>query len=190
MIAELEGNFAEAQQHFLTAVSLNDSSAYAHFCLALLYERMDLFDEAIVAYHTALNRDPHYLKALFNVARLYHTQGDHDQAIRYFKMVLELDPKHAQAYNNLGLIHEERGQWSEAVMTFQKSAELDMFLPEAHFNLVRALYYQHRGDLGPELVQPLIERLQMVLCFTPDDATGQLIHQRIETFRDFLASTL
>jgi len=122
--------------------------------------------------------------------RLYHTQGDHDQAIRYFKMVLELDPKHAQAYNNLGLIHEEMGQWSEAVMTFQKSAELDMFLPEAHFNLVRALYYQHRGDLGPELVQPLIERLQMVLCFTPDDATGQLIHQRIETFRDFLASTL
>src|SRR3989442_260832 len=78
MITELEGNFAEAQQHFLTAASLNDSSAYAHFCLALQYERMDRLDEAIVAYHTALNRDPHYLKALFNVARLYHTQGDHD----------------------------------------------------------------------------------------------------------------
>jgi tetratricopeptide (TPR) repeat protein len=104
---------------------------------------------------------------------LYHAGGDHDQAIRYFKMVLERDSKHAQADNNLGLVHEEMGPWSEAVMTFQKSVELDMFLLEAHFNLVRALYYQHRDDLGLELVQPLIERLQMVLCFTPDDATGQ-----------------
>jgi hypothetical protein len=65
-----------------------------------------------------------------------------------------------------------------------------MFLPEAQFNLVRALYYQHKGDLGPELVQPLIERLQVVLCVTADDATGQLLHQRIETLRDFLAPTL
>jgi tetratricopeptide (TPR) repeat protein len=151
---------------------------------------MDLFDEAIVAYRTALSSDPHYLKALFNMARLYHTQGDHDQAILYFEMVLECDPDHAQAYNNLGLIHEEMGERSEAVISFQKAAELDIFLPETHFNLVRALYYQHGGDLGPELVQSLIERLQMILCFTPNDATGQLIHQRIETFLDFLAFTL
>ena len=134
-----------------------------------------------------LNYNPHYLKALFNVARLYHTQGDHAQATRYFEMVLELDPDYAQADNNLGLIHEEMGEWSEAVMTFQKAGELGMFLPEAHFNLVRALYYQYRGDLGPELLQPLTERLRMIMCFPPDDATGRLIHQRIATFLDFLA---
>jgi tetratricopeptide (TPR) repeat protein len=72
MIAELEGNVAEAQQNYLTAAGFRDGSAYAHFCLTLLYERMDLFDEAIAAYHTALHCDPNYLKALFNVARLYH----------------------------------------------------------------------------------------------------------------------
>jgi tetratricopeptide (TPR) repeat protein len=105
-------------------------------------------------------------------------------------MVLELDPNHAQAHNNIGLIYEEMGDWSEAVMAFQKSVDLDRFLPEAHFNLVRALYHQHRGDLGPELVQLLIERLQMILCFIPDDEMGRLVHQRIETVLDFLISSL
>jgi hypothetical protein len=69
LLSALAGNFAETQQYFLTVVSLNDSSAYAHFCLALLHECMDLFDEVIVAYHTALNRNPYYLKALFNMAK-------------------------------------------------------------------------------------------------------------------------
>jgi tetratricopeptide (TPR) repeat protein len=110
MIAELEGNFAQAQRYYLTAADLNDSSAYAYFCLALLYERMEFFDEAIAAYHAALNCDPCYLKALFNVARVYHTQRAHDQAIRYFERVLELDPQHAQAHNNLGHIYEEIGK--------------------------------------------------------------------------------
>jgi tetratricopeptide (TPR) repeat protein len=89
-----------------------DSQADSHgsVCLALLYERMDLFDEAIAAYHAALRCDPCYLKALFNVARVYHTQGDYDQAIRYFERVLELDPQHAQAHNNLGHIYEEIGK--------------------------------------------------------------------------------
>jgi cytochrome c-type biogenesis protein CcmH/NrfG len=92
--------------------------------------------------------------------------------------------------NNLGHIYEEIGKWSEAVLAFQKSAELDMFRPEAHLNLARVLYYQHRAELGPDLVQPLLERLQMVLCFTPDDEAGHDVRQRIEMFLDFLTSAL
>jgi tetratricopeptide (TPR) repeat protein len=151
---------------------------------------MDLFDEAIAAYHAALKCDPSYVKALFNVARLYHAQGDHGQAIRYFNLVLELDPKYVQAHNNLGLIYEEMGEWQEAVIAFQTSAELDMFFPESHYNLARALYHRCGGDLRPDLVQSLIERLQMVLCLTSDDEAGQSIRQKIETFLDFLASTM
>jgi hypothetical protein len=90
----------------------------------------------------------------------------------------------------LGHIYEEIGKWSEAVLAFQKSAELDMFRPEAHLNLARALYYQHRAELGPDLLQPLLERLQMVLCFTPDDEAGHDVRQRIEMFLDFLTSAL
>jgi tetratricopeptide (TPR) repeat protein len=180
MIAELEGNFAEAQQNYLKAASLNGSSAYAHYCLAMLYERMDLFDEAIAAYDDALHGDPNYLKALFNVARLYHTQGDYAQAIQYFE----------RAYNSLGLIYEEMGKWPEAILAFQKSSERDMFFPEAHLNLARVLYHYHSSDLSPDLAQQLIERLQMVLCSAPEDEASQPIRQRIESFLEFLASTM
>jgi tetratricopeptide (TPR) repeat protein len=157
--------------------------------VALLYERMDLFDEAIATYHAALDCDPNYFKALFNVARLYQMQGEHGNAIRSFDRVLELDPKNAQAHNNLGLIYEEMGRWQEAVTAFQKSAELDMSLLEVHLNLARSLYHQHSGHLSSDLVQPLIERLQMALCLAPDDEAGQPIRHSIDTFLDFLAST-
>ena len=124
------------------------------------------------------------------MARVYQTQGEHVQAIRYFEKVLEVDPHHGQAYNNLGLIHEEVGEWTAAIACFQKSAEVNMFLPEAHLNLARALYHYHGGDLGPELVQSLIERLQMVLSLDPDDEALKPIRQRVEGFLDFLASTV
>jgi tetratricopeptide (TPR) repeat protein len=159
MIGEQKGNLGEAQRNYLAAASLDDSSAHAHCCLALLYERMDLFDEVIATYHPALNRHPHYLKAFCNVAGLFHTQGEYDQAVRYVERVLELDPKHAQAPNNLGLIYGDMGKWTDAGMAFEQRVELDMFRPEARFNLARILYCQHGGDLGPDLVHLLIARL-------------------------------
>ena len=54
MIAELVGIFAEACQQYLAAASLNGSPTYTHFCLAMLYKRPGLCDEAIAAYHGIL----------------------------------------------------------------------------------------------------------------------------------------
>ena len=118
MIAALEGNFGEAQRHYLTAANLNDGSAYAHFCLALLYERMDLFDEA--------------LPPIMPLSIATHTTSKPFSMLRV-------------------------GKWSEAILAFQKSIELDMFRPEAHFNFARALYNQHKADLGSDLVRSLLE---------------------------------
>ena len=54
------------QQHGrLEAAKASYQHAVVNADKALLYERMDLFDEAIAAYHAALNCDPSYLKLLY-----------------------------------------------------------------------------------------------------------------------------
>jgi tetratricopeptide (TPR) repeat protein len=146
-----------------------------------LYERADLFDEAIIAYQEALARDPAYLKACFNVARLYHTQGEYAEAIAYFQKVLALDPYNAHTYNNLGLIYEELGDQPQAIVYFRKATEIDMFCPETHLNLARALYDFYRIDIRPDMLQHIMERLQMALSIDPhNDETKALLHE-IET---------
>jgi hypothetical protein len=88
----------------------------------------------------------------------------------------------------LGLIYEEMGAWPKAILAFQRSAKLHICLPEPHLHLARALYHQHNGELGPDLLQGLIERLQMVLCLSPENEIHQAIRQRIHDFPGFLAS--
>jgi tetratricopeptide (TPR) repeat protein len=150
---------------------------------------MDLFDEAIAAYHEVLNYDSQHLKALFNVARLYHTQGDHANAILNFEQVLQKDPHNAQTYNSLGLIYEELEDWRNAISCFHKAAELDMFFPEVHLNLVRALYHHRGGDLSPDILQDLIERLHMVLSLGVDSEALQPIRHKVERFLAFLTAS-
>jgi tetratricopeptide (TPR) repeat protein len=162
-------------------VRVNGRSAASHFCLALLYERTDLFDEAIAVYQDVLRCNPGHPNALFNVARLYHLQGKHAEAITYFERVVVLDPQNSQTYNNLGLIYEELGDRPQAIACFERSAELDLFRPEVHMNLARALFQHHRRELSPKLSQRISERLQMALSLDPCNTQIDALLQEVES---------
>ena len=56
--------------------------------MALLYDRHDMFDEAIQEYQGVLERDPSHVKVLFNLGTLYVQLGDYNKGIGFFKNVL------------------------------------------------------------------------------------------------------
>ena len=89
-VLELEGDYHQAVTHYRSAIAVDPLSPTPHFCLALLYDQHDMFDEAEKEYCEVLQRDPLHLKALFNLGNLYLQLGNKEKAFEYLHRLVRL----------------------------------------------------------------------------------------------------
>ncbi len=83
------------------------------------YEGVDLFsegklNEAIAAYHRALEEDPRYSDALHGLAQAYFAKEDFDNCIATAQRIVELDPDDILAYTSLSRAYQRKGMIAEA----------------------------------------------------------------------------
>jgi serine/threonine protein kinase/tetratricopeptide (TPR) repeat protein len=123
-IYDQQWRWAEAEQEFRRAISLNPNYATTHhwFSVYLLAQRR--FDEARKEIKRAQELDPLSPIIGVNVADLYLLSGDADSAIEQCKRVIELDPGFPGGSEFLGLAYLKQQRFEEAIAAFQKSAEL------------------------------------------------------------------
>jgi tetratricopeptide (TPR) repeat protein len=94
------GRYEEAEGYFEQALRGVDDPL-THFNIGLLKARTGRFDQAVVSYQRALDRDPTLSDARTNLATVHARQGRLDRAIQELERVLTYDPENPLARTNL-----------------------------------------------------------------------------------------
>jgi len=121
-IYQRQWRWAEAEQEFRRAISLNPNypTAHAWFTMHLRIKRQ--FDEALRESKRAQELDP--LSPILSVASIYLLKNDVNSAIEQNKRAIEFDPSFPQAHRWLGLAYLKQRRYDEAIAELQKGVEL------------------------------------------------------------------
>jgi DNA-directed RNA polymerase subunit alpha len=97
MVADLNGEYGEAIEHYEAGVKLDAEHAGCLFRLALNYDLNGEDERALELYERCANLKPTYVGALMNMGILYEDLGKYYEAAHCYKRVLAIDPRHQQA---------------------------------------------------------------------------------------------
>ncbi len=148
-------------------------------------------DEAIAAFHRALETDSKYADGHFNLGILYRRQGKFEDSVASYERAIAIKPKHFDAHYNLGNVLTQVGKLDEAIASFRKTVSIKPDFAEAHNNL---------GNLLKELgrLDEAANSLNKAVKVKPDYAEAQnnlgsvlkeqgRMDEALDSFREALA---
>jgi tetratricopeptide (TPR) repeat protein len=162
-----QGKFADAEQMYRKAISLNTTNPQPHIQLGLALEGQGRFEEAIKQFQRVLAIDPKSAEAYNNIGaalvrKAALTKATPDKAIAAYRRAIEVDPSYALSYNNLGLVLYNQGDTNEALAQYRRAIQINPNYLFAHWNLAYAL--QH--DVKPDADAALVEYRAAIECTT------------------------
>ncbi|MFZ2727142.1 MAG: tetratricopeptide repeat protein [Methylococcaceae bacterium] len=95
------------------------ANIYCH--IAICYEKIENYEQAIVNYTKAINTIPQYLDAYLNRGNCYAKQGSLDLAINDYDKIIELNPNNIKAYANLGFMLFAKNNYQQSLDNFNKA---------------------------------------------------------------------
>ncbi len=117
---EREEKFAEAEQKYLKALSVDSRHALTHYRLGRLHLKQSIDLEA---------ENPAYLEAL---AAEYERSGDYFEAANFFERVSVLEPKRLEIYVKLGDLYKKKKMFREALSRYWSALALKNDDPYVH----------------------------------------------------------
>ncbi len=112
-----EQKFDKAKAAFQQALSINGSSAAAHFELGQELARQGQLDQAIQEYQESIRLDPDKSTAHTRLAAAYTEKGQYEQAIQAYQEVIKQHPRDPAAHDGLGVAYSKTGQPEKAIET-------------------------------------------------------------------------
>ena len=141
----------------LKAVKLDEKSDECQFGLALNYQNLKRYDEAITAYQRAIELNPEFATAYYNLGNTYYAQKRYEEAIETYQCAIALNPEYANAYGNLGNTYKAQKRYEEAITAYQRAIELNPEDANAYNNLGVTYKAQKRYDEAITAYQRAIE---------------------------------
>ncbi|PSC02440.1 hypothetical protein SLNSH_24105 [Alsobacter soli] len=117
---ETAGDLGRAEGLYRTAARIDRWDPVLPFNLANVLYAQGREAEAVIAYQTALARDPGYVDALYNLGVLANLKDAYDDAERYYQTALKLEPAHAEARFNLALMLTHRRRFTEGLALWEE----------------------------------------------------------------------
>lgn len=114
-----------AAYDYRRALSLNPDYAQAHYGLAVVYEGLQKYDEAIVQYGKTILLDSQFIQAHNNLARLLLKRGrdkDYENALQVLNDALNRSPRDEALQYSL---YKNRG-WANYELKYYQQAENDL----------------------------------------------------------------
>ncbi len=139
---DMKGALDKAKYHLKKAIELKPDYSDAYNYLGFVYFRQGKVDEAIEAYHKALE-NLLYLNpqdAHLNLGVAYLSRKEYQKAKVHLEEAIRLVPDFAAAYNNLGKVYEGLRQYSEAKESYERAIEYNSEYADAYLNLGKLLY--------------------------------------------------
>jgi serine/threonine-protein kinase len=148
--------WAEAEEHFKKAITLNPNYATAHQWYGSYLAASGRLNEAVVEAKTAHELEPFSLTIYSDYIRNLYYAGRLDEARKESLKLLETDPSFARAHYELGLVLEEEGKLEEAINEFRLGLKA---LPDNVAALTALGHAQGRAGKRAE-AEKVIDRLQ------------------------------
>lgn len=121
----------EAQALLEKTTILDASNVKAFLYLGIVYQQLDMIDEAIATYRKILPRaGGETARIAYNLANAYYTKGSAVFAEQYYTQAIETDPAYASAYLNRGNTRIKVGSLMEAVSDYELFLILDPGSPK------------------------------------------------------------
>ena len=138
-----QGKYAEAEQHFERAISLEPGNTVAHMYLATVYvqqyipgvdtpENASIGEKAVGQYQTVLDANPtqeQRVNSAKGIAYVYLNMKKFKDAKTYYRMARDADPDDPESYYSLGLI-----DWTECYQPRMEAREKLGVKPEDNLN--------------------------------------------------------
>lgn len=135
-------NYEAASVAFKRASEIDPKQHVVHGNLAISYQRLRKYDQALEAYKNALaalagRPDPlAESEYYFNMGLVHGTKGESELAVEAMEKAAELDPGRAgQAFYNLGVVLSNSGKNADALEAFKKAVEEDPRHANAHYQI-------------------------------------------------------
>jgi len=138
-----QGKYAEAEQHFEKAISLEPGNTVAHMYLATVYvqqyipgvdtpENTFLGEKAVGQYQTVLDANPtqeQRVNSAKGIAYVYLNMKKFEDAKTYYRMARDADPDDPESYYSVGVI-----DWTECYQPRMEAREKLGVKPEDNLN--------------------------------------------------------
>lgn len=139
---------------------------YWNYCLGVVYERVDKYNNAITYYKEALSKESSDVVA-YRLAHCYNDLGDYERALQYCEQAISLDSTDTDYIFYKANIEDNAGRTKEAI------AGMDAFLqqsPDYGFGYYRRGWFKdHSGD-----IDGAIEDYTLCITMEPDYAYAYL----------------
>ena len=158
------GKKGQALESARLAVSLDDSSVFAHRDLGYALEKNRGYRDAVAEYQRASQLHPRLAQPYIDLGRIHKAHNRYKDALSAYEKATVVDPNGAYALYWLGVAYHETGDHQRAVVVFQKATEVDPTFAPAFGRLGLAYYilrnyedaisaYRSAIDLGIENVE-------------------------------------
>jgi Tfp pilus assembly protein PilF len=124
-----------------------------HFGLALYYQRVGNFDDALTQYRALLEQNDASAEVHNNLGLLYGDHGQGDLALEQFRRAIAIDPRYVKAHDNLGVALMRGGDLTGAAAEFRVVLAADPREVEAMVNLALVQKASGRTPEARDLLQ-------------------------------------
>jgi tetratricopeptide (TPR) repeat protein len=120
------GQTAQAVEEARLAVSLDDSSVFAHRDLGYALQKQRKYQEAKAEYQRASQIHPRLAQPYIDLGHLYRTYNRSKDALAAYEKATVVDPNNAYALDNLGWWgYFQAGDHQRAAVVLKKAVEVD-----------------------------------------------------------------
>ena len=143
-VAEVRGNFADAEKHLVAWTELDPAKADAQASLGRVLFRLGKYKESAKALSAAAKADKNQPAPQVAMALLYEAAGEHDKAAKLMDDVLKLDGKNPRVLATVAQWELQTSQLDKAKTHADAAIKADPKLLAA--KLVRALVARFQND--------------------------------------------
>lgn len=113
-------NFNESLYWYGESIQLEPENFDSWFCLGWSLQKLEKFDDAIIAYNKALSIDKTSFHAYHNLGNIYNcNKNDPYTAIEYYEKIIEYYPEHLNAKTYLALVYNKTKNYKEGWKYFE-----------------------------------------------------------------------
>jgi len=155
----------QAIRYFKLALEHSDPAEhdYIYLDIAIEYERLSQYQDAIDTLHQALEANKQNEAALYELGRCYDALGATEASIEAYLKFIDEQPYSSTAWYNLGNAYSKLENYERAVWAYEYAILINEEFGPAHFNLGNAY-------LSLEKYHKSIEHFELCMKHDGDDA--------------------
>ncbi len=134
------GQTSSAVEAARLAVTLDDSSVFAHRDLGYALEKQRNYQQSVAEYQRANQLHPRLAQPYIDLGRIHMSNSRYKQALEAYERATVVDPGSAFAFDSLGWAYFQTGDHQRAVVVLEKATEVDPAFGQAYGHLGLTYY--------------------------------------------------